>query len=73
MTVGTTYRPVGTAPMGPEGDPHAVVDPRCRVRGVKHLRVVDASVLPNIVRCNTNLTCMMIGERVTDWMRKEAR
>jgi len=34
--------------------------------------VVDASVMPNIVRCNTNLTCMMIGERVADWMKAEA-
>jgi choline dehydrogenase-like flavoprotein len=33
------------------------------------LRVVDASVVPNLVRANTNLTCIMIGERVADWMR----
>jgi len=71
-TVGTTFHPVSTAPMGPEGDPNAVVDARCRVRGVENLRVVDASVMPNIVRCNTNLTCMMIGERVADWMKAEA-
>ncbi|HLZ70317.1 MAG TPA: GMC family oxidoreductase N-terminal domain-containing protein [Dehalococcoidia bacterium] len=71
MTVGTTFHPVSTAPMGPESDANAVVDPRCRVRGVENLRVVDASVMPNIVRCNTNLTCMMIGERVADWMKAE--
>jgi choline dehydrogenase len=71
MTVGTTFHPVSTAPMGPEGDANAVVDQRCRVRGVENLRVVDASVMPNIVRCNTNLTCMMIGERVAEWMRSE--
>jgi choline dehydrogenase-like flavoprotein len=41
------------------------------VRGVANLRVVDASVMPNIVRCNTNLTCMMIGEHVADRMRSE--
>ena len=49
----------------------AVVDQYCRVRGVEGLRVVDASVMPNIVRANTNLTCIMIGERVADWMKSE--
>ncbi|MGB0061369.1 GMC oxidoreductase, partial [Candidatus Binatus sp.] len=66
----TIFHPVGTAKMGPENDPMAVVDQYCRVRGVEGLRVVDASVMPNIVRANTNLTCIMIGERVADWMRK---
>jgi choline dehydrogenase len=47
----------------------AVVDQYCRVRGVEGLRVVDASIVPNIVRANTNLTCITIGERVADWMR----
>jgi choline dehydrogenase len=41
------------------------------VRGIEDLRVVDASVMPNIVRANTNLTCIMMGERVADWMRAE--
>jgi choline dehydrogenase len=70
-TVGTIFHPVSTARMGPEGDPGAVVDQQCRVRGVEGLRVVDASVMPNIVRANTNLTCIMIGERVADLMRGE--
>jgi choline dehydrogenase len=65
----TIFHPVGTAKMGPDNDPMAVVDQYCRVRGVEGLRVVDASVMPNIVRANTNLTCIMIGERVADWMR----
>ncbi len=69
---GTIYHPVGTAKMGPAGDPMAVVDQYCRVRGVEGLRVADASVMPNIVRANTNLTCIMIGERVADWMRAQA-
>ncbi|MBE3605139.1 GMC family oxidoreductase N-terminal domain-containing protein [bacterium] len=69
---GTIYHPVGTAKMGPESDPMAVVDQYCRVRGVEGLRVADASVMPNIVRANTNLTCIMIGERVADWMRAQA-
>jgi choline dehydrogenase-like flavoprotein len=67
----TIFHPVGTAKMGPESDPMAVVDQYCRVRGVEGLRVVDASVMPNIVRANTNLTCIMIGERVADWMRAD--
>jgi choline dehydrogenase len=68
---GTIYHPVGTARMGPDSDGQAVVDQYCRVRGVEGLRVVDASVMPNIVRANTNLTCIMIGERVAEWMRAE--
>jgi len=64
----TIFHPVGTAKMGPENDPTAVVDQYCRVRGVEGPRVVDVSVMPNIVRPNTNLTCTMIGERVADWM-----
>jgi choline dehydrogenase len=65
----TLWHPLGTTRMGPEGDRSAVVDQYCRVRGIEGLRVVDASVMPNIVRANTNLTCIMIGERVADWMR----
>lgn len=71
MTVNTLYHPVGTAKMGPDRDAMAVVDQHCRVRGVEALRVVDASVMPNIVRANTNLTCIMIGEKVAGWMRQE--
>jgi choline dehydrogenase len=68
-TVGTIFHPVGTARMGPDGDTMAVVDQECRVRGVDGLRVVDASVMPTIPRANTNLTCIMIGERMADLMR----
>ena len=67
----SNFHPVGTAKMGPDSDKDAVVDQYCRVRGIEGLRVVDASVMPNIVRANTNLTCIMIGERVADWMRAE--
>jgi choline dehydrogenase len=70
-TVGTTFHPVGTAKMGPPSDPEAVVDQECRVRGVEGLRVADASVMPTIPRANTNLTCIMIGERVAEWMKAE--
>lgn len=71
QTVSHYVHPVGTARMGPEHDPGAVVDQYCRVRGVEALRVVDASIMPTIPRANTNLTCIMIGERVADWMRIE--
>jgi choline dehydrogenase len=67
----TLFHPVGTVKMGPASDSMAVVDQYCHVRGVEGLQVVDASVMPNIVRANTNLTCIMIGERVAEWMRTE--
>lgn len=69
MAVSTICHPVGTARMGPDGDASAVVDQRGWVRGIDGLSVVDASIMPNIPRANTNLTCIMIGERVADWMR----
>jgi choline dehydrogenase len=67
-TVGTYHHPVGTARMGDDPETGAVVDQYCRVHGAQDLRVVDASIMPNIPRANTNLTCIMIGERVADWM-----
>jgi len=63
---GTIYHPTSTVKMGPDSDKEAVVDQYCRVRGIEGLRVVDASVMPNIVRANTNLTCIMIGERAAE-------
>jgi choline dehydrogenase len=62
------WHPSGTARMGPAGDPMAVVDERCRVRGVSGLRVVDASVMPSIPRATPHLTCVMLAERVAAWM-----
>ena len=71
-TVSTQFHPCGTARMGPAGDPMAAVDQHCRLRAIPNLRVVDASVMPAIPRANINLTCIMIGEHVSDWMRDEA-
>jgi len=71
-TVTTQFHACGTARMGPAGDGMAVVDPHCRLRGVSNLRIVDASIMPTIPRANINLTSIMIGERVADWMRGEA-
>jgi choline dehydrogenase len=61
--------PVGTCKMGPGDDPSAVVDQHGRVHGLEALRVADASIMPNIVRANTNLTAIMIGERVAEFMK----
>ncbi len=68
--VAPMWHPAGTARMGPDGDPMAVVDQYCRVRGVRGLRVVDASVMPTIPRATPNLTCIMIAERVAGWMSR---
>jgi choline dehydrogenase-like flavoprotein len=59
----------GTCKMGLRSDPMAVVDQYCRVHGLEHLRVVDASVMPDVIRANTNATTIMIAERVADWAR----
>ena len=56
-----------TCKMGPASDSMAVVDQYCRVHGLEGLRVVDTSVMPDVVRANTNATAIMIGERVADW------
>ena len=58
-----------TCKMGSASDPMAVVDQRCRVHGLDGLRVVDASVMPDIVRANTNATIIMMAERAADFIR----
>jgi choline dehydrogenase len=60
-TGGTVFHCVGTCRMG--RDERAVLDPQLRVRGVERLRVIDASVMPQITSANTNATSLMIGER----------
>lgn len=67
----TVYHPVGTTKMGPISDPTAVVDSRLRVHGAKGLRVVDASVMPDIVAANTNAAVIMIGEKGADMIRED--
>ena len=59
-----------TCKMGPESDPTTVVDQHCKVQGLEGLRVIDASVMPDIVRANTNATVIMIAERAADFIRE---
>ncbi|KAL1117021.1 hypothetical protein AAG570_004349 [Ranatra chinensis] len=71
----SALHPVGTCRMGPANDSQAVVDPRLRVYGIQNLRVIDASVMPEIVNTNTNAATIMIAEKGADmvkddWMRQ---
>ena len=67
--ISTSYHISGTCKMGPDTDPMSVVDQRLRVRGVSNLRIADASIMPDVVRANTNVTTMMIAERVSDFIK----
>jgi choline dehydrogenase len=69
--VGTYCHALGTAPMGSDRDRRAVVDEHCRVRSIENLWIVDAAVIPRPPRVTPNLTAIMIGERVADWLRAD--
>jgi choline dehydrogenase len=72
--LGTTiFHPVGTAKMGVEDDPLAVLDERLRVRGIAGLRVIDASAMPRITSGNTNSPTIMIAEKGAEMMLADGR
>ena len=70
--IGTTiFHPVGTCKMGSADDPMAVLDSELRVRGIHHLRVVDASAMPTITSGNTAAPTMMIAQRAAELLTGE--
>ncbi|TXH38963.1 MAG: choline dehydrogenase [Rhodospirillaceae bacterium] len=65
----TVHHPAGTCKMGSDSDEFAVVDQQLRVRGVEALRVVDASVMPDLPSGNINAAVVMIAEKIADTIR----
>ena len=68
----TIFHPVGTTRIGRDDDPMAVLDTRCRVRGLRGLRVVDAGAMPQITSGNTNSPTLMMAERAAEWIIADA-
>lgn len=69
-TANTVYHPAGTCRMGASDHPLIVVDPELRVKGVHRLRVADASIFPTMISVNPCITCMMIGEKCADLLKR---
>jgi len=63
--------PVGTCRMGGPNDPTAVVDPNLRVRGLKNLRIIDASIIPSAMSGNSFTTQIMIAEKAADMIKEK--
>ena len=66
--VRTQHHSSGTCKMGPASDPMAVVSPKCEMHAIENLMVVDASIMPDVIRANTNATTIMIAEKVAGEM-----
>jgi len=69
----TVHHPLGTCRMGADNDAVAVVDPYLCVRGVDGLRVIDASVMPDMIGGNINAAVIMIAERAADLIRQRGQ
>lgn len=68
----TVYHPSGTCKMGPDADEMAVVDERLRVRGLRGLRVVDASIFPTIPSVNPMILVLTVAERAADMIKEDS-
>jgi 4-pyridoxate dehydrogenase len=71
-TMITVHHPVGTCKMGGDDDSRAVVDGELRVRGVENLRVIDTSVMPDLIGGATNAPIIMMAEKAADMIRGKA-
>jgi len=69
-TYDSYHHGVGTCVMGPDSNSQSVVDQRLRVHGMANLWVADASIMPTVTHANTNVTCIMIGERLSDFLKE---
>lgn len=67
----TMFHPVGTCKLGNENDKSSVVTPSLKVKGIKGLRVIDASVIPTIISANTNPTTLAVAEKGSDLIKAD--
>lgn len=69
----SVYHPVGTCKMGAASDPVAVVDKHLKVHGLEAIRVVDASIFPNLTSGNTHAPVLAVAERAAEWILEDKR